>query len=486
MLFHSYIFVMLFLPIALLGYYLLNRFKQYHIRNVFLLIMSLWFISYLDVRYLLAVLVSMIGNFGIYLLLKRQEAKNKRKTTLALGLSFNLVLLLVFKYSDFVLENINTIFHSDFPLWNLLLPLGISFYTFKQITFLMDCYRDETIRVSFLEYALYITFFPQFIQGPITLQGEMVPQFRMKQKAFQCESFARGIYAFTMGLGKKVLIADTLSKVVAAGYDDVTLLNSPSAILLILSYTLQIYFDFSGYCDMALGLGTLFQIHIPINFNSPYKAVSIDDFWDRWHMTLTRFFTRYVYFPLGGSRKGRARTYLNILIIFFLSGLWHGAAYTFIIWGLLHGLAKMICRVFKQVKITIPKIVGWCITFIFVNVAWVFFRAESLKQAGFLLKQAVSGGFGPIEKEMYEAIDKMVEVSLIERMDVIGLGRMIPGYYLIAFIVILVFACVFMRNTQEKMQNLKFNLREMITTTIILFISLISLSGITEYIYFNF
>ena len=487
MLFNSYIFVMLFLPFALLGYYILNRIKKYQAGMLFLLAVSLLFVGYMNVLYLPILLASILCNYGIYILLKKQDKILIRKLVLAFGVFFNVALLFVFKYYDFFAENVNNIFKSNIPLLELLLPLGISFYTFQQLTFLIDCYRDNTIRVNFLEYALYISFFPQFIQGPIALQSEIIPQLRDKaNKNFQCEAFARGMYVFAMGIGKKVLLADTLSKVVNAGYDNIDKLNSPSAILVILAYTLQIYFDFSGYCDMALGLGEMFQIRIPINFNLPYKSTSIDEFWDRWHITLTRFFTRYVYIPLGGSRKGKIRTYLNILIIFFLSGLWHGAAVTFIVWGLLHGVAMVVSRFLKQMKIKIPKALGWICTFIFVNVAWVFFRADTLERACDLFKKVIFGGFGSITKELYESIDKIVEISIVERLDIFGFGDIVPGYYLIILIIILIPACVFMKNTQEKMGRLKFNLREIIVTAVILFVSIISFSGISEFIYFNF
>ena len=222
---------------------------------------------------------------------------------------------------------------TNFGLLGLALPLGISFYTFQQLSYVIDAYRRECEQYSLLEYAAYVSFFPQLIAGPIVYHDELIPQFRKKFSSLNYTNLSKGIYAFALGMAKKVLIADTFSKVVVVGYTDVGALNMVSALIVMVCYSLQIYFDFSGYCDMALGIGYLFDMELPINFNSPYKAASIVEFWDRWHMTLTRFFTKYVYIPLGGSRRGRVRTYVNIFIVFFVSGIWHGANWTFLLWG---------------------------------------------------------------------------------------------------------------------------------------------------------
>lgn len=334
MLFNSYIFILLFLPLTVIGYYWLNQKNKYSAGMFWLVMMSCIFCGYLDIRYLLALLFSLGGNYGILCLMKRNPIEKVSRRWLAIGITGNILFLLYFKYANFFLENISLLTGREFSALKLFMPLGISFYTFQQITCLVDCHRDKTLQPSFLEYAVYVSFFPQFIQGPIMLIGEMLPNLRdEKKKQWNDEAFAVGMYAFALGLGKKVLLADTLAQTVNVGYKEVWQLNSLSAIVTILAYTLQIYFDFSGYCDMAVGLGKMFQLEIPINFHSPYKAVSIVDFWDRWHITLTRFFTRYVYIPLGGSREGHVRTYANVFLIFLLSGLWHGAAWTFVYWG---------------------------------------------------------------------------------------------------------------------------------------------------------
>ena len=210
---------------------------------------------------------------------------------------------------------------------------------------------------------MFVTFFPQLVAGPIVLHSEIVPQFAdKKKKKLNADNFAKGIMAFSFGLAKKVLIADTLGKVVNWGYLDVGALDRTNAIIVILCYTLQIYFDFSGYCDMATGIGKMFNIDLPMNFNSPYRAVTILDFWNRWHMTLTRFFTRYVYIPLGGNRKGKLRTYINVFIVFTVSGIWHGANWTFIVWGMVHGLFNIFTRIFKKYIDKLPKFINWFIS----------------------------------------------------------------------------------------------------------------------------
>ena len=454
MLFNSYIFVFLLLPISLLGYYLLNWKKQYRMGLSFLFVISCWFIGYLNVQYLFVLLPSVLINYGIAFYMQRKAKQVERKAVLAAGVTFNLTLLVVFKYCNFLLDNVNQVFQMNIKLLEILLPLGISFYTFQQITYLVDCYRDQKIQYGFLEYAVYITFFPQFIQGPIVLQSEMIPQFLdEKKKKFDYTSFAEGMYIFSMGMGKKVLIADSLAKIVNGGYGSVDSLNSISAILLILAYTLQIYFDFCGYSDMAVGIGRMFQIELPWNFDSPYKAASIDEFWDRWHTTLTRFFTKYVYIPLGGSRKGTVRTYINIFLIFLFSGIWHGAAWTFVLWGIMHGAAKMIKRLMNQCKIQLPKVLEGILTFVFVNIAWVFFRAETIDQAFVLLQRAVTGGFGAIDKALYDSFDNMMEVSILIRADVLDITSKVPGIFAGLLILAALAACILMRNTKQKAEQ---------------------------------
>lgn len=261
----------------------------------------------------------------------------KRKMIFLIGLIFNLGLLGYFKYMDFFIENVNLIFKTDFTLRNILLPLGISFFTFQQISFITDVYKARGgITYSFLEYAVYVTYFPQLVAGPIVTHDMLVPQLQDEnRKHINFDYMSKGIALFTLGLAKKVLFADIFGNYVNLAYRDVYGLNTLTAFFAMLAYTFQIYFDFSGYSDMAIGLGWMMNIDLPVNFDSPYKALSVTEFWRRWHMTLTAFFTKYVYIPLGGNRKGTIRTYINIFIVFLFSGLWHGAGWTFVLWGVM-------------------------------------------------------------------------------------------------------------------------------------------------------
>lgn len=345
MLYNSYVFCFLFLPIALATYYLFNKYRKYNWGLALLFVASVIFYSYDNVKYVFLLIGSIIINWFISRILNRR----KSKIWLIAGVGINIAVIFYFKYFDFFLENINSILHFEFGLREILLPLGISFITFQQISYIVDSYRCETSDYSFIEYAAFITFFPQLIAGPIVLHKEIIPQFKdSDKKLFNHESFAKGVYAFSIGLFKKVIIADTLNKAVAWGWGHYEQISSLEIIIIMLSYTFQIYFDFSGYSEMAYGIGKMFNIDIPLNFDCPYKSCSIIEFWKRWHMTLTRFLREYVYFPLGGSRKGRLQTYFNVMVVFFLSGLWHGANWTFVFWGVMHGIAQAFNRIFKS------------------------------------------------------------------------------------------------------------------------------------------
>ena len=305
-----------------------------------------------------------------------------KKTLLIFGIIANLALLGYFKYADFLIENINLAFDSSAPLLDLALPLAISFFTFQQIAYLVDSYRGETTEYDFLNYALFVTFSPQLIAGPIVHHAEMMPQFASRWNLVKkYKNIALGLFIFSIGLFKKVVLADSFSIWTTAGFDHTTTLSFFDAWATSLSYTFQLYFDFSGYTDMAIGAALLFNIKLPINFHSPYKALDIQDFWRRWHITLSRFLKDYIYIPLGGNRKGSFRTYSNLLATFILGGIWHGAGWTFVFWGFLHGMALVIHRFWKNLGFTMPKILAWFITFNFINIAWVFFRAKEWDDA---------------------------------------------------------------------------------------------------------
>ena len=381
MLFNSYIFIFLFLPITLLVYYYLNHLKLYKIGKVFLVIASLFFYSWWNVVYLSLIVLSMLFNYGIGSTFSKNRAffGFNKKQVLTFGVISNLTLLGYFKYADFFIENINNVVNTNIPLLNLALPLAISFFTFQQVAYLVDSYKGETKEYDFLNYSLFVTFFPQLIAGPIVHHKEMMPQFAsLKGVKFNHENFAAGFYLFALGLFKKTIIADSFAPWASAGFDVAENLNMLEAWATSLSYTFQLYFDFSGYTDMALGVALMFNIKLPENFNSPYKSLSIQDSWRRWHITLSRFLRDYVYIPLGGNRLGEFNTYKNLMITFILGGLWHGAGWTFIFWGVLHGLALVVNRAWGKLGFKLNNILAWFITFNFVNIAWVFFRVDSI------------------------------------------------------------------------------------------------------------
>ena len=389
MLFNSYIFIFLFLPLTVAVYYFFNHIGKNEWAKMALIGMSLWFYGYYNISYLQIICCSVIVNYMVSrILLRCRSATVYKKLILAAGVFFNIGLIFYYKYFDFFIANINAVFQQDFALRHIILPLGISFYTFQQISYVIDSYKGETEGYTFREYVLFVTFFPQLVAGPIVLHNEIIPQFRDSANLqIKYDNWNKGFVFFSLGLAKKVLIADTFGAAVDWGYSNIPLMGTLDAIIVILSYTLQIYFDFSGYCNMASGIALFFNIRLPENFCSPYKAKSVVEFWDRWHMTLNRFLKQYIYIPLGGSRKGNIRTYINIWIVFLVSGIWHGANWTFIVWGCMHGAANIFERMCGKTIGRIHKYVRQGVTFFFVNISWVFFRAASLAEAKEILSR---------------------------------------------------------------------------------------------------
>ncbi len=397
MLFNSYEFIFLFLPITFFVYFLLNRRRLTIASKCWLVAASLFFYGWWNIRYLPLILGSILFNYAIGIALERSGQKEikrlfqgsplSRKILCAVGITGNVALLGYFKYVDFFIANINYLAAWKMTLLHMVLPLGISFFTFTQIAFLVDAYKRAVKEYDLLNYFLFVTFFPHLIAGPIIHHKEMMPQFsRMKNKLLNYKHIAMGLFLFCLGLFKKVAIADNLAVWANNGFDTAQTLSFFEAWVTSLSYTFQIYFDFSGYTDMALGSALLFNLKLPVNFNSPYKSLNIQEFWRRWHMTLSRFLREYIYIPLGGNRGGETRTYCNLLITFLIGGLWHGAGWTFIFWGFLHGSAVILHGVWKKYDRHMNRAVAWFLTFNFVNATWVFFRAKTWGDALKVLK----------------------------------------------------------------------------------------------------
>ena len=309
--------------------------------------------------------------------------KSSRRRAMALGCGWHIAVLLVFKYTGFFTGGAVSIGWA---------PLGLSFFTFQQLWLLKEAYTGQYQPVQGDDLTLYALFFPTVTSGPILRPGAFFPQLREGHFLRpDWQDISAGLYAFSLGLAKKTLLADSFGTVVANGWAMGEDMTAPAAWMVMLGYTLQLYFDFSGYCDMATGAARLLGVRLPLNFDSPYRSLSVGEFWKRWHITLTTFLRECLYFPLGGSKKGAVRTYVNILIIFLVSGFWHGAGWTFLFWGLLHGLAQVAERLLGDRLKRIPKPVRWCLTFAFVNVAWVFFRAPDFSGALRLLATALTG-----------------------------------------------------------------------------------------------
>lgn len=473
--FNSYFFLFVFLPVSVLGYYAVNRTGKYKISQFFLLLMSVWFYAYADIRYLPILAGSICLNYFVFLLLKKNRI---RRGLLAGAIILNLGVLFYFKYYNFFIDNTNRLFGANLSIKTLILPLGISFMTFQQIAFIVDAYQRKIENCSLGEYALFIAFFPHIISGPIITYEEFVPMLRDKsRKSVNWDRLAAGIYMFALGLGKKVLIADVLGKGVDYGYGNLAELNTTSAIFISVAYTIQIYFDFSGYSDMAIGLSRMLNLDLPVNFRSPYQSETIVEFWDRWHITLTKFFTRYLYIPMGGSRKGERRTWFNTMVVFLCSGLWHGASWTFIAWGFLHGLFLIITKKSARIIERIPGWVNQCITLFFVNAAWILFRAGSFGVFRQMCGVLLSNDWGVLNPEVCSQMKSFI-------------WAWIPGFpdwtaavlYLL-FCIIIVLKC---KNTIQKAQDFNFSWRSGVFVVLITILSVLSFSNVNTYIYANF
>lgn len=487
MLFNSYIFILLFLPLALLFYFGCNHFGREKLAQVSLLCMSFWFYAYFQVNYLFILLGSILFNYLFSRLVYEQKTRKLHKLLLGFGVAANVALIFYFKYYNFFLENVNAVLGINIPFLKVVMPLGISFFTFQQISYLVESYRGETKDYSFLEYALFVVFFPQLIAGPIVLHDEMIPQFRdSRKKAFSQEAFSRGLWQFSIGLGKKVLLADTLGRGVDWGYSSTASLGAADTALVALAYALQLYFDFSGYCDMASGIAAMFRFELPINFDSPYKALSIADFWNkRWHASLGRFLRKYVYFPLGGSRKGRVRANLNLFIVFFVSGVWHGASWTYILWGMMNGIARVLYAIFGKIWDRLPKALQCLSTFVFFAGSLIMFRSASVGQALEMYGNLLQPWKLQASAELLQQYDVLEFTYLEEHIGFLGnLTETFPALHMLLVIAAALLIVWIPKNCHEK----KFvpNAKNALGTVILLVWSTVSLSGLSSFLYFNF
>lgn len=411
MLFNSQIFLIVFLPLTLLAWYRLSENRGQ--REWLLIAASIFFYGYWDYRLVPLLVVSIIANW----LFARAMSGRGARTPVLLGITLNLFIIGVFKYADFFAGSLAWAIGSQHTPWNIILPLGISFFTFQQISYLADRYKDEAPVYGFREYFLYVCFFPQLIAGPIVRHNELIYQLEASpRRDGMHERLSRGATLLAIGLVKKVFIADTAARIAnplfeAAGQGAISIIDAWVATL---AFTFQIYFDFSGYSDMAIGLALMFGLSLPINFNIPYRASSIRDFWRRWHMTLSHFLRDYLYIPLGGARHGLSMQALALTATMFLGGLWHGAGWTFVVWGLMHGVGLAAYAWWSRfTNLSLPRLVGWVLTMSFVMFGWVLFRASSFSESISMFTSMFGGHGFTLDMADYGAHPAIIAVAAV-------------------------------------------------------------------------
>ena len=488
MLFNSYAYIFLFIPVTLVIYFLLNRLRLTIGSKLWLLLASLLFYGWWNPVYLPLIAGSIVFNYLVGRLISRLRDKGQfsySRCFLAIGILGNLALLGYFKYTDFLISNVNSIGHFSLPLLQIVLPLGISFFTFTQIAYLVDTEKGKVKEYSPLNYGLFVTFFPHLLAGPIIHHAEMMPQFdRSRKKVVDYRNLASGICLFFIGLFKKLVIADTFAVWANNGFGAVNELTVIQAWVTSLAYTLQLYYDFSGYTDMALGSSLMFNIKLPINFNSPYRSLDIQEFWRRWHITLGRFMRDYVYIPLGGNKVSEGRILLNLMITFFIVGLWHGAGWTFVLWGCMHGAALVIYRLWKRSGLSLPSWIAWFITFNFVNAGWVFFRAKTLDDAVLMLKGMVGMNATVLPKGIGTRllhIDGFAP-ALDDLLRKLGSNSKV----IVCMFIIFLPLSFLLKNSNELTESFRPNIIQLILFVLVAWLSVLFLGTYSEFLYFRF
>ncbi len=514
MLFNSYSFLLIFLPITLIGFYVIAKWSH-GAAAAWLAFASFVFYGWWSTYYVVLLLLSIIFNYGVGRAIADNAGTLLGRRLLVFGVSVDLCLLAYYKYADFFVGNLNAL-GGDFILPGIVLPIGISFFTFTQIAFLVDAYRGVAAEYRFTHYCLFVTYFPHLVAGPVLHHREMMPQFgEARTYSLHWENLAVGFTVFLIGLFKKTILADGIAEYVRPVFDAAENGVSISALDAwggALAYTFQLYFDFSGYSDMAIGLSLLFGVRLPLNFSSPYKAVSIIDFWRRWHMTLSRFLRDYLYFSLGGNRKGVLRRYGNLLITMVLGGLWHGANWTFVVWGFLHGAYLLVNHAWRGLarwrllwllgRSRIGRFLGWALTFFAVVFAWVFFRAENLSQALSIVK-GMAGMNGVVLPYRWQEKMGYVADWLIQQGVVFQHSATFGGGTQVNWIIICALIAWFAPNTQQIMASYRPALPAepefihgwwmwrpswffLVSASLAGALSILSLTEISEFLYFQF
>lgn len=480
--FNSYVFIFLSMPILILAYFLLGKFNTL-LGKIVIVAGSMLFYTYNDAKVFLTLAISLIVNF---LFSKLIERKQWNKRFIAIPIIVNIGLLLYFKYTNFAIANVNAWFGKNISLKEIILPVGISFFTFQQIAYIVAICRKEIPSAKLIDYMAYILYFPKLLMGPLMDPVDFIEQFNdSKLKKIDWNNIACGLKIFSLGLLKKVLLADTFAKAVSWGFTNIKVATSMDWILVMLFYTFEIYFDFSGYSDMAVGSSLMLNITLPINFDSPYKALSIRDFWKRWHISLTKFLTKYIYIPLGGSRKGLFFTCLNTMVVFCVSGIWHGANYTFILWGVLHGFFSILDRLMEKFQKNIFEPVSWLVTFFIVNVLWLLFRADSISQWLDIL-HTIFAFQNTIVNENLIKLFTLPEGNILFDM-IPELGKIhsgVRGFDILLFIIISSIVCFVSENNYKNLRKLSF--ASLIFAAIAFVWGVTCLGSESVFVYFNF
>lgn len=528
MLFNSYFFIFCFLPVTLAVFFVIGARGHHRIAISWLVAASLFFYGWWNPSYLGLILASVLFNYSVGVALGEPGAGHTRKLLLIFGVTANLCLIGYFKYTNFFIDTFNTVLRTEYNLKTIILPLAISFFTFQQIAYLVDAYRKKTREYNFLHYCLFITFFPQLIAGPIVHHKDMLPQFNRKAiYRFNYRYLSIGITIFIFGLCKKVVLADNIAPVATLVFDasknnvPLTMFEAWTGAL---AYTFQLYFDFSGYSDMAVGVAHMIGIRLPLNFNSPYQAVNTIDFWRRWHITLSNFLRDYIYIPLGGSRMGNVRRYVNLMITMLLGGLWHGAGWTFVVWGALHGFFLIVNHAWHNIRRSMGqnlkrstrfgRAAGRLLTFFSITCAWVFFRAENFDSAVRLLKSmaGVNSRALPVRlNEFVAGVNMWLSAKGVHLEGLLSNGAAATLEDNVQFTVVQLFFLVtlfiiawFMPNTIDLMKacnpvisssakttplfalKFRFSMPWAVTVGLLFSVAILSLGQATEFLYFQF
>lgn len=521
MVFNSFGFIFIFMPLLLAGYNLLLHFGYRRLAILFITAMSAVLYGMFNYKYLVIIGISMAitylfsyiiekksgdssksiiiekgsGDYSKSISIKKESGGSSNSISIkkkvsplipAVAVLFHVAVLGYFKYTGFLVDNINSIFKTDYTFTAFLLPVGISFYTFSQIAFVIDRYRGEIPHYDFLSYAFYILYFPKIMQGPIAFPKEIIDQTRdIESLRFDADRFGRGIILFIIGLAKKVLLADTIALIVTYTYSQAYYLDTLCVIVAGIATALNIYFDFSGYCDMADGISQMLGITLPQNFNSPFKASTVQELWQRWHMTLSRFLTKYIYFPLGGSRKGAARTIINILIIFFISGLWHGAGWTYVVWGLVNGILVIFDHFHKRKLLPIK--IRQVLTFLFFSFSVIIFQASDLTTAGVMIGKL---SFFTYPGFLYRTAANLTlsETYVLEEAVQLFAPNMLNIYYFILMMIVIAFSLFLMTrpNAREIAAKTTFKTWQIVALSVLACLSILSLSNVQTFVYFTF